>query len=191
MGKMKKKIVFLIMLMMLWFIGHIAVIVIDGLNDELGYADAAVVLGNKVELNGEPSVRLKDRLDKAAELYEEGYYKHIIVSGGIGKEGFDEAEVMKDCLVGTGIPGDSIIVDSKGNNTFMTAKNSKEIMIKSDLSSVMVISQFYHITRCKLAFRRVGFEKVYAGHSSFFEIKDIYSLIREFFGYYKYLFMKI
>jgi vancomycin permeability regulator SanA len=32
--------------------------------------DVAVVLGNKVELNGEPSERLKYRLDKAIELYQ-------------------------------------------------------------------------------------------------------------------------
>lgn len=44
--------------------------IIDGLNDELKPVDAAVVLGNKVEVNGRPSERLKSRLDKSVELYK-------------------------------------------------------------------------------------------------------------------------
>jgi vancomycin permeability regulator SanA len=177
--------------LILWFAIHITITVIDGLNDELEYVDAAVVLGNKVEENGEPSKRLKSRLDKAVELHEKKYFEYIIVSGGLGKEGFDEAIIMKKYLMNRGINEENIIVDSKGNNTMMTAKNSKEIMSKKGFDSVMVITQFYHITRSKLAFKRVGFKKVYSSHANFFELRDIYSLIREFFGYYKYRFVRI
>lgn len=35
--------------------------------------------------NGKPSPVLKDRLDTAYELYEDGYSKKIIVSGDHGK----------------------------------------------------------------------------------------------------------
>ena len=58
-----------------------------------------------------------------------------------------------------------------------------------NLSSVTIISQFYHITRTKLAFRKVGFENVYTAHAKYFEVRDIYSLAREFVAYYKYLLM--
>jgi uncharacterized SAM-binding protein YcdF (DUF218 family) len=52
---------------------------------------------------------------------------------------------------------------------------------------VIVVSQFYHISRSKLAFRKAGIESVGGAHSKFYELRDVYSLFREFFGYYKYL----
>lgn len=91
-----------------WFIIHTTFIIIDGLNDELKPVDTAVVLGNKVEDDGQPSERLKARLDRTLELYGEGYFALVIVSGGIGKEGFDEAKVMKSYLLANGIPEQNI-----------------------------------------------------------------------------------
>ncbi len=184
---LRKFIQYTTLAILLWFGFHIVIIVFDGLNDDLEFVDVGVILGNKVELDGQPSKRLQRRLDRAIELYENKYFKYVIVSGGIGKEGFDEARVMKDYLIQAGIPEDRIILDSKGSNTFMTAKNSIEIVEEMNLNSVMIISQYYHISRTKLAFNKVGFDKVYSAHARIFEIRDIYSLVREFIAYYKYL----
>lgn len=170
-----------------WFIIHTAFVVIDGLNDELKPVDVAVVLGNKVELNGHPSERLKARLDKSVELYNEGYYTFIIVSGGIGKEGFNEAKVMKAYLTDKGIAEDKIIEDSNGYNSYMTAQNTHTIMDELELDSAMIITQYFHISRTKLAFRKAGIEEIFSAHANIFELRDIYSLIREFPAYYKYL----
>lgn len=137
-------------------------------------------------MNGVPSKRLQARLDRAVELYEQGKLKQIIVSGGIGKEGFDEAEVMKAYLTDFAIPEDKIITDSNGYNTYLTAENTKVIMDELGLKSVMVITQYHHITRTKLAFRKIGFERVYSAHAKIFEARDIYSITREFIAYYKY-----
>ncbi|CAO5676669.1 MAG: hypothetical protein HEEMFOPI_02038 [Holosporales bacterium] len=123
------------------------IITFDGLNDDLGKSDVAVILGNKVELDGTPSVRLQGRLEKAIQLYEKGYFDYIIVSGGFGKEGFSEAIVMKEYLLEKGIPGNNILVDEQGNDSYMTAKNTKRIMDQRGFHTVNVISQFYHITR--------------------------------------------
>lgn len=190
--KSVKRIVLSIMILMFaWFTIHIVVITVDGLKDELRQVDVAVVLGNKVEENGAPSDRLRSRLDRTIELYQADYFNFIVVSGGIGKEGFDEAVAMKDYLVKYGIDEANIIVDNKGNNTMLTALNTKEIITEQNLSSVMVITQFYHVSRCKLAFDRAGVKEVYSAHSNYSETRDLYSLVREFFGYYKYRFMRI
>lgn len=156
----------------------------------MGPSDVAIVLGNKVELDGKPSKRLQSRLDKAVELYNEKYFDHIIVSGGIGKEGFDEAKVMKDYLVKAGIQHYAIIEDNNGVNTFMTAKNSKVIMDRDELNSAMVITQYYHVTRTTLAMRKVGIDRIYSAHASIFELRDFYSLTREVIGFYAYLLLK-
>ena len=184
-----KGILFAAGLIFLWFLVHIVVTAIDGLNDHIGISDVAVVLGNKVELDGKPSKGLQGRLDRALELYNKEHFKYIIVSGGTGKEGFDEAVVMKNYLVDNGVPDEAVLLDQEGYNTFMTAQNSKAIMSEMDLNSVTVISQYFHIRRTKLAFRKVGFDKVYSAHAKYFGLRDVYSLFREFFAYYKYLLM--
>jgi len=187
---LKKKLIILCSVIIILFVGHMTVITFDGLKDELKTVDAAVILGNKVEENGQPSERLQCRLDRAVELYNKKYFKYVIVSGGVGKEGFDEAKVMKEYLIKQGVPEEKIFIDSEGDNTLLTAKNSKRIMDSKDLKSVMVISQFYHISRTKLAFKKAGFEEVYSAHGKYFELRDIYSLVREVPAYYKYLLIK-
>ena len=162
-------------------------LVVAGLRDEIGQADVGLVLGSKVEANGLPSERLRARLDKALELRRAGKFQKIIVSGGTGVEGFDEAAVMRDYLVANDVAREDIIVDSGGITTFATAKNALQILQSGNFKSVLVISQFFHIPRCRLALRRFGLAQVYSAHAHFFESRDVYSSFREFFAYISYL----
>ncbi len=95
---------------------------------------------------------------------------------------------MRDYLVGHGIPSERVIVDSSGTTTFMSAKNTAEIVRRRKLSSVFVISQYFHIPRSRLALQRFGISTVYSAHADFFEARDIYSAPREMFGYLSYIF---
>lgn len=182
-----KAVLYFLMAMLVWFTIHSIVISVDGFTDELNKVDVAVVLGNKVEENGMPSPALKTRLDRSLQLYTEGYFQNIIVSGGVGREGHDEAFVMKKYLVDRGVPSEVIITDSKGYNTGYTAENAKVIMEERGFETAMVISQFFHITRIKLAFRQAGITEAYGAHGRDFFLRDLYSVFREFFAYYKYL----
>lgn len=165
-----------------------ATLVVDGLSDRLGKADIALVLGSKVESDGKPSPRLRARLDRTLELYRAGYFPAVIASGSTGREGFDEASVMKDYLVSHGIPDDRVIVDSQGATTFMSARNTLNIVRQRKLSSVFVVSQYFHIPRARLALKRFGIVTVYSAHAHFFEARDAYSSFREVFGYPSYFF---
>jgi vancomycin permeability regulator SanA len=187
---MKRVFIILIVTGILWFILHIGYIIYDGFTDELNVVDVGVVLGNKVQRNGEPTRCLQGRLDEALTLYSQGYFKKIVVSGGKDKTGYYEAEVMGKYLLEHGVAEEAIIRDRKAKNTFETAVNTKRIMAEHHWKSVMIITQFYHITRTKLAFRRVGMRPLYSAHARYFESRDIYSTIREFFGFYKYLFIR-
>lgn len=187
---MKKIFLWVCFIFSVWFTVHVAATVLDGLNDEISVSDAAVILGNKVESSGLPSDRLKSRLDKGLELYKNGFVKHIIVSGGKGKEGYDEARVMHKYLLANSVPENAIIDDPEGMNSHMTAVNSKRIMEEKGFESAIIVSQYYHLSRCKLAFRNAGIDNPRSAHPDFFELRDAYSLIREFFGYYNYLFFE-
>jgi len=83
-------------------------LMVDGLQDNLHPADVAVVLGSKVNPDGVPSLMLRARLDETVELYREGYFKVVLVSGGHGREGYDEPVVMRHYLEKAGLPAASI-----------------------------------------------------------------------------------
>lgn len=163
-------------------------LVAAGLRDDIGKADMALVLGSKVELTGVPSLRLQARLDKTVELYQAGYFPWVVVSGGLGKEGFDEALVMRDYLTAHGIPQDKVIMDNKGNTTFDSALNTRKILRGKNLKSVFIISQYFHLPRSRLALNRSGIKTVHSASPRYFELRDLYSAPRELIGYGSYLF---
>jgi len=155
-------------------------ITVDGLRDNAQTSDVGVVLGSKVELDGTPSERLRARLDKAAELHRQGMFRHIIVSGGTGVEGFSEAQVMAAYLAERqAIPRAVILLDEHGNTTEATARNSAAIMRTHGFKSAVVVTQFFHLTRSRYALQRAGVATVYTAHANYFEARDVYSLARE------------
>jgi vancomycin permeability regulator SanA len=163
-----------------------AVIAIAGSIDDIHSADVAVVLGNTVNPDGTPSRRLQARLDKTIELYRAGIFQNTIVSGGVGIEGFDEAVVMKQYLVRGGLPQDRIYLDSQGDNTYLTAKHTAQLMVQHRWHSAIAISQYFHLPRTKLALQKFGIAPVYTAHADFFEMRDLYSTVREVFSYCSY-----
>ena len=165
-----------------------ALLVVAGLRDHVGKADLGLVLGSKVEADGTPSERLRARLDKTVELYRAGYFPVVVASGGTGVEGFDEGTVMKTYLVAHGIPEERVIVDNDGITTYASARNTAVIARARGVSSVFVISQYFHVPRSRLALERFGFAAVYSAHAHYFAIRDLYSAPRELCGFVEYLF---
>ncbi len=183
MGKILKK-TFIILIS--FFLMHQISIIIDGLHDDSNpSATVAIVLGSKVNTDGTLSKRLKARCDRGLKLYTDSLVKEIYVSGGLGKEGYYEGTVMATYLISQGIPEKYIKIDNQGVNTRASALNFRTDYPNE--SSVIVVSQFFHISRCKLAFKQVGIGNVFGVSCDHFTIRDPYSLLREFFGYYKYL----
>jgi vancomycin permeability regulator SanA len=164
-----------------------ALIVADGLTDDIQAADVAIVPGNTVEKDGHPSERLRARLDQTVALYRQGLFPDVIVSGGVGSEGFDEAEVMKRYLIEKGLPEGSIHVDSGGATTRLTARNASRMMRENGWQSAMVVTQYFHVPRTRLALKRSGVTPVFSAHAQYFERRDVYSIAREVAGYGAYL----
>lgn len=181
---MKQKIQLLVKILLTWFVLHTVLIIADGLTDEVVSSDLVVILGNKVHENGQLSERLKARVDKGLEWYQKGRCQKILVSGGLGKEGHLEGDAMAAYLIQKGVPAAVVIIDNKGDNTQASAENTKALF--SEQTSITIISQYYHISRTRLAFQKVGFSNIYGVHADYFELRDFYSIFREFFGYYKY-----
>ncbi|MFP4013234.1 MAG: YdcF family protein [Chitinispirillaceae bacterium] len=162
-------------------------ITVLGLRDDIAYSDVGVVMGNTVLPSGVPSDRLKGRLDKCIELYRKGYLGKIIVSGARGREGHVESVVMKEYLESKGIDESVIIEDCNGRNTFETARFTSRYCRTHNLSSAMVITQFFHIPRSRYALKRFGVKYVHKAHADYFEWRDVPSLFREVAAMVKYV----
>ncbi len=174
----------LIALFFLWFTAHSIYLIADGISDEGKEADLAVILGNKVNEDGTLSTRLEKRLESGIQLYSNHRVRRILVSGGLGKEGFYEGDKMKEFLVSKGVPDSAIIVDNKGDNTRRTIENTLYLKPKLQFKSLIVVSQYFHVTRTKKLFRDKGFQEVSSVSPDYFEWRDLYALIREFPAYY-------
>jgi len=185
MKNFKRAMKVLVSLLAIWIVGHLTYTIIDGLSDQGKHADLAVVLGSKVNEDGTLSERLKKRLECSLELFQAGRVKRILVSGGLGKEGFYEGDKMKTFLVEHGVADSLVIVDNFGNNTIATVDNTLRLKDSLKFESLIVVSQYFHVTRTKMLFKKRGFEQVSSASPRYFELRDIYSLLREFVAYYR------
>ena len=170
------------------FILGLIAIAAFGLQDRVVDADLAVIPGNTVNVDGTPSRRLAGRLDAALDLYRSGRCKVLLVSGGIGSEGFDEAAVMKAYLVARGVPAAAVVTDNHGINTFETARFAASLMRANGYNSSILVSQYFHLARFSIAMHKHGVDAAGHVHARYFEARDFYSLSREFFGVIDYAF---
>ena len=170
-----------------WVAVHTLLITLDGLQDNQQHADIAIILGNKVNEDGTLSERLAQRLACGLALYRSGRVPRLLVSGGLGKEGFLEGTKMRYYLRAHGVPDTVIVVDNAGNNTQQTVRNTVRLQPVLRFQRVLVVSQFYHLSRTKMLFRQAGFTKVSGASPVYFEWRDVYSLLREFVAYYQAL----
>jgi vancomycin permeability regulator SanA len=167
-----------------WGTLHTTWVLLEGLRDTARPADCLLVLGNTVNADGSLSDRLRARLDKGLALYQAGLAPKIVVSGGLGAEGHYEGLAMGRYLVAAGVPRAAIIVDNAGRSTRASAENFAGIAAQWHFRSVVVVSQFFHLTRSKYLLLHAGSFAVYTAHADYFELRDVYSLLREFPAYY-------
>lgn len=161
-------------------------LVATGLHDKLAQADLIVVPGNTIAPDGTPSPRLQARLDVALKQFRERRAQRIFVSGGTGKEGFDEAASMASYLRLQGVPAAAIIEDNQGWTTEATARNAAAYLQTHGLKTAMVATQYFHVPRFRLALERAGIAVSGNVHAPYFELRDLYSIPRETVAYAVY-----
>ena len=167
-----------------WLTLHCGWTVVNGRLNNARPADSILVLGNTVNPDGSLSDRLRARLDKALLLYRAQMAPKIVVSGGLGQEGHYEGFAMGQYLKAQGVPTTDVIVDDIGNTTQASAENFAALAARCRFRSVIAVSQFYHLPRTVLLLQRAGSFQVYQAPADYYELRDAYSLLREFPAYY-------
>ncbi|MCP3776185.1 YdcF family protein [Paenibacillus sp. MZ04-78.2] len=128
-------------------------------DEKLPPHDVGIVLGAAL-WQTTPSPALKERLDRAVELYQAGVIPHIIVSGGYDYVDslLTEAEGMRNYLVEKGVPSASIYLENEARSTLQNMLFSQKIMQDHGWTSAVIVTHRYHAVRALDMARFLGYE---------------------------------
>lgn len=122
--------------------------------------DYLIVLGAKVEAEGQPSKALKRRIDAAAKYLMENPETMAIASGGQGSdEVISEAECIRNGLVELGIDESRILLENKSTTTSENMAFSMALMQED--AKVGIVTNNYHVYRARLLAEHAGMENVH------------------------------
>jgi len=167
-----------------FFLCTSALIIFDGLNDQGQKADVALVTGHAQVVPGKPN----PLLDRVVDLYNAGDFSFIILSGSTGGSAGDEPAAMAEYLERHGIPPGVVIRGRKGGeSTQETASRVAEIMKLRQFKSVMIVADYYHITRTRLVLSHEGIAEVERAHVGRLQKEDAVKIAREVVALYVYV----
>ena len=114
------------------------------LPSEVPEAPVALVLGAGLNRDGTAGVVLRDRVEKAAELYFAGKVEKLLMSGDNSTQYYDEPGAMRDHALSLGVPDEDIVLDFAGRRTYDSCYRAREIFGVEDL---VVVTQAFHLPR--------------------------------------------
>ena len=118
--------------------------------DALQPADAIVVIGGDHK---------PERLQRALELYAQGYAPVILLSAGTavreGTEQLPEAEVMRRQALALGIPPSALLLETESRTTYRNATYSKQLLLQRGFDEILLVTSAYHSRRARRIFNDV------------------------------------
>lgn len=123
---------------------------------ETPYHSVAIVFGAAV-YNGRLSPILRDRVDTAVALYENGQVERLLMSGGVVVDGRDEPEAMKAYAIERGVAAGDILTDHGGRRTYDTCFRARYVY---DVGDAVLVTQAFHLPRAMLTCDALGIRAV-------------------------------
>ena len=128
-----------------------------GRHDQTRPVDAIVVLG-AAQYDGRPSPQLRARLDRAVELFDEGWAPVVAVTGGrMPGDRFSEADAARRYLEGRGVPAAAITGEDRGRSTWESLALPSEVLLPQGRTEVLLVSDGFHLLRVRLSAAEAGF----------------------------------
>ena len=117
----------------------------------------AIVLGARVYPNNRVSDSLRERLETAKWLYQQGKVKRILVSGDNRQAHYNEVRAMYLWLVHKGVPKKDIFLDYAGFRTLDTMQRASRVFQVKD---AIICTQGFHMARAVYLAKRAGIDAV-------------------------------
>lgn len=130
--------------------------------DETCKAEAAIILGAGADEDGVSPV-FRERLHHGVMLYNDGYVKKLIITGGVGEGNeHSDAYIGMQYVIGEGVPAEDILIEETSTITEENLENAAAIMDEEGLSDALIVSDPLHMKRAMLMAADKGLE----AHSS-------------------------
>jgi len=117
-----------------------------------------IVLGSPNSDKGELLSVAKTRCELALKEYHNHSGWKILLTGGYG-EHFNKTDkphtaYLKKYLIERGVSNDAFVEFTESNNTLQDASLSKPIVLKNNLTKLLIVTSDYHFDRAKYIFER-------------------------------------
>lgn len=193
--KKKRNIILItILIFFLYITGNIISICMYSVKDEKCKADVAIVLG-AATYNEDVSPVYQERLNHSINLYQQGYVKKIIVTGGLSPHNKQsDAYTAKHYVISQGIPEEDVLIEEQSTITQENLNNSKVLMEENCFHTAVIVSDPLHMKRAMLLAKDIGI-KSYSSPTPTTMYKSLKTKIpflsRELFYYIGYKWYRI
>jgi SanA protein len=120
--------------------------------------EVGIVLGTSAYTkSGALSADFRGRIDAAAQLYELGKVRHLVVSGANPDSTYNEPRRMWQELVKKGVPASAITMDFAGYRTLDSVSRAKAVF---GLERFTLVTQKYHTYRAVFIGRKMGLDAI-------------------------------
>ena len=141
----------------------------------------AIVFGAGLRYDGTPTAVLRDRVETAAQLYQQGKVNKLLMSGDNRFLDYNEPESMRQYALTLGIPDKDIVLDYAGRRTYDTCYRAKAIF---QVDSAILVTQGFHLPRALFLCNSLGVKSagVEANNIYFRKLSRFIWNIRELFA---------
>jgi uncharacterized SAM-binding protein YcdF (DUF218 family) len=116
---------------------------------------AIVIFGAAVRPDGQPSGALRRRVEAALACARNRPDAIFVPTGGVGRHGPAEAEVMARLLHEAGVAPEHILAEPTGTDTLSSVR-AVAALLRGRTGPVYAATSAYHLPRCVLLLRLAG-----------------------------------
>ena len=149
--------------------------------DDVPAARVAIVFGAGLLRDGSAGPVLRDRVETAVQLYQQGKVDKLLMSGDNRFVEYNEPEAMRQYAIDLGIPNEDIVLDYAGRRTYDTCYRANAIF---QVDSAVLVTQSFHLPRALFLCNSFGVEStgVEANNTYFRKISRLSWNTRELFA---------
>jgi uncharacterized SAM-binding protein YcdF (DUF218 family) len=146
----------LVTILGIWLLSLVLVLVWQR-RDSRGLARAIVVLG-AAQYAGQPSPVLRARVDHAVGLYQRGFSRMLVFTGGTAPgDTTSEAAVARRYAIASGVPDSLIKVETQSRSSSEALRNVAALLTPGS-RDIILVSDPFHMLRLSILARRFGLQ---------------------------------
>ena len=127
-----------------------------GSRDQSQPADAIVVLGARVEADGQPGPDLTSRTLHGVRLFQQGLAPYLICTGGYRDDQLSAASVACNLAVSQGVPAKKVLLADGAMTTQEDAISTRNLLANHGLQTAILVSHPLHLERARILFEGQG-----------------------------------